>query len=49
MRTTLTSQLRKWHTYRRTYAELMALTDRELADLGFSRYDVKRIARESIR
>ncbi|MHA3977651.1 DUF1127 domain-containing protein [Halovulum sp. GXIMD14794] len=34
---------------RRTEAELLALTDRDLADLGISRYDIPRIAREAAR
>ncbi|SFR06779.1 DUF1127 domain-containing protein [Poseidonocella sedimentorum] len=32
--------------YNRTYSELSALTDRDLNDLGISRSDIERIARE---
>lgn len=34
--------------YRQTADELHALSDRELADIGISRFDIPRIARESI-
>lgn len=34
-------------TYVRTVAELNALTDRELADLGISRFSIPEIAREA--
>lgn len=37
-------QYRKAH---RTYVELSNLSDRELADLNISRYDLRRIAREA--
>ena len=33
--------------YRRTYAELSALTNRELADLGLHRSEVRRVALEA--
>ncbi len=36
---------RKWKAYRRTFDELSRLSNRELADLGISRYDIPRIAR----
>ena len=36
---------RNWQQYRRTYNELNRLSNRELADLGISRYDIPRIAR----
>ncbi len=32
--------------YRKTYAELVALSDRDLADIGIARYDISRLARE---
>lgn len=35
--------------YRRTLAELDALSDRELADIGISRYDIPAIARDTAR
>lgn len=34
--------------YMRTLGELEALTERDLQDLGISRYDIKRIARDSV-
>jgi uncharacterized protein YjiS (DUF1127 family) len=39
--------LRRRRIYSRTQAELSALTDRELADLGISRFDIARVAREA--
>jgi uncharacterized protein YjiS (DUF1127 family) len=36
-------------TARRTFNELNALTERELADMGISRGDLSRIAREAAR
>ncbi len=33
--------------YKQTVRELMILTDRELADLGLSRYDIPTVAREA--
>ncbi len=34
--------------YRTTVKELSALTDRELADLDISRWDIHRVAREAV-
>ena len=42
---TVASNLRRFHLYHRTVAELNALGDRELADLGITRGDIRRIAR----
>lgn len=36
---------RKWQRYRRTFNELSRLSNRELDDLGISRADIPRIAR----
>lgn len=36
----------KFKLYRRTHRELSSLTDYELSDIGISRYDIPRIARE---
>lgn len=48
----LAGRVRAWVLRRmeieRTFNELNALTDRELADLGFSRFDLRRLARESV-
>lgn len=35
--------------YREIYAELDAMTDRELADLGFARSDIRDVAHEAAR
>lgn len=38
----------EYRQYRNTLRELAALSDRDLNDLGISRYDITRIARESV-
>jgi uncharacterized protein YjiS (DUF1127 family) len=38
---------RRWATYQRIRAELETYTDRELADMGMSRVDIRRIALEA--
>ena len=40
---------RNWRRYRNTLNELRALNDRELADLGIGRGDLRRIARSGRR
>lgn len=40
-------QYQKRETYNRTYAELNALTERELEDLGMARADIGQVAREA--
>lgn len=40
--------LRRWGAYQQTVRELNALDNRSLADLGISRYDIDRIAREHV-
>ncbi len=39
----------RWQRYSRTVSELEGLTSRELADLGISRADIHRLAREATR
>ena len=39
--------LARWKVYRTTHFELMALTDRDLADLGIPRSSIRRLARET--
>jgi uncharacterized protein YjiS (DUF1127 family) len=39
----------RWKKFSRTYSELQNLSDRDLADIGISRSDIPRIARESVR
>lgn len=38
-------KFRDWHAYRQTVKELSALSNRELADLGLSRGDIRSVAR----
>lgn len=40
--------LAEYRKFRRTVAELDALNDRELADLGISRTDIRFVAREAV-
>jgi uncharacterized protein YjiS (DUF1127 family) len=35
------------NVFRQTYNELVGLSDRELYDLGISRYDIRRLATEA--
>lgn len=44
----LRRSITEYRQYRNTLAELSALTDRDLNDLGISRYDIASIARESV-
>jgi uncharacterized protein YjiS (DUF1127 family) len=41
----ITSRIQKWRNYRRTVNELSKLSNRELEDLGLSRYDITSVAR----
>ncbi|HSI41048.1 MAG TPA: DUF1127 domain-containing protein [Xanthobacteraceae bacterium] len=43
----LIRSVRRYNHFRTVYAELETLDDRELADLGVSRFDFSRIAREA--
>jgi uncharacterized protein YjiS (DUF1127 family) len=43
--TWIVSKIRNYLQYRETVAELSRLTDRELDDLGISRYDIETVAR----
>ena len=45
----LKSRYTTWKRYTRTLQELEALSSRELADLGISRSDIPRLAREAVR
>ena len=45
----LSRRYRRWKVYSRTVTELQGLSNRELADLGISRVDIPRLAREAIR
>lgn len=39
--------VRRWQRYNLTFSELNCLSNRDLADLGLSRSDIPRIAREA--
>jgi uncharacterized protein YjiS (DUF1127 family) len=41
----LLSKIRSYLRYRETLSELSRLSDRDLADLGFSRFDIDAVAR----
>jgi uncharacterized protein YjiS (DUF1127 family) len=41
--------LKKWSAYQQTVRELAALDNRQLSDLGISRTDITKIAREHAR
>ena len=45
----LKSRYAVWKRYSRTVSELESLSSRELADLGISRSDIPRLAREAVR
>lgn len=44
----LRNTLRKWAAYQQTVRELAALDKRQLADLGISRSEITRIARDHV-
>lgn len=44
--TFLVARIRNWLKYRETVRELSRLTDRELDDLGISRWDIPFIAKK---
>lgn len=41
----IAQRLAKWNMEQRTIAELSMMTDRELSDIGISRYDIREIAK----
>jgi uncharacterized protein YjiS (DUF1127 family) len=43
----LTAKFRRWSMYRQASRELSSLSGRELADMGISRSDIPRIARQA--
>ena len=47
--TWIVSKIRNYLQYRETVAELSRLTDRELEDLGISRFDIESVARSGHR
>lgn len=48
MVTVIIAKVREWLRYRETVRELSRLTDRELEDLGISRYEIENVARTSV-
>jgi uncharacterized protein YjiS (DUF1127 family) len=49
VRAAIADRYASYALYRRTFAELQALDDRDLADLGLARADIMAIARETAR
>lgn len=45
----LKSRYASWKRYSRTVSELESLSNRDLADLGISRHDIPRLAKEAAR
>jgi uncharacterized protein YjiS (DUF1127 family) len=45
----LKTRISTWKRYSRTVAELRALSNRELSDLGIVRSEIERVAREAVR
>ena len=41
------NRLREYSRYRQTVRELSAMTDRELQDIGITRFDIRRVARNA--
>jgi uncharacterized protein YjiS (DUF1127 family) len=46
---TLKTRITNWRKFNRTVAELNALSNRELDDLGINRHDIKSVARQAAR
>jgi uncharacterized protein YjiS (DUF1127 family) len=44
----LKSRYSNWKRFKRTVAELEGLSNRDLADLGIARSDIRRLAREAV-
>lgn len=44
---TLRDRYRRWRLYTQTVEELRQCTDRDLADMGLSRADIRSVARRS--
>jgi len=47
LRAKVAVKFQRYNKYRETLAELDALTDRELADIGISRHQIRGIARQA--
>ena len=46
-KSTIAERIARYRTFRRTCTELDSLSDRELADLGVRRFDIRRLAYEA--
>ena len=46
-RATLSERFARYRTYRQTLSELASLSDRDLADLGLHRADIRGVARDA--
>jgi uncharacterized protein YjiS (DUF1127 family) len=44
----LSERILNWRRYRQSIRELSRLTDRELADLGISRFEIPSVVRRSL-
>jgi uncharacterized protein YjiS (DUF1127 family) len=49
MFTTIRDRYNRWQRYSRTARELNNLSNRDLADLGLTRFDIERVSREAAR
>jgi len=45
---TLKTRYSRWQRFKRTVSELEGLSNRDLADLGIARSDIRRLAREAV-
>lgn len=43
----LARQIRRWHAYNRTVAELSELDDRTLSDINITRGEIRSVARQA--
>lgn len=45
----IVKKYKTWQLYKKTVNELSRMNDRDLADIGIGRYDIKQVAREHVR
>jgi uncharacterized protein YjiS (DUF1127 family) len=45
----ITRSYQNWRSYRNTVSELRGMTDRNLADLGIARADIRAVARNAVK
>lgn len=46
---TLKTRITQWKKFNTTVAELSAMSNRDLTDIGILRSDIRRVAREAVR